>query len=329
MKTRYTTRELANAWINRTSSVGTCSSNMRFRFNRFFSYRTCIAEVETIDDVRIVFVSDRKYSVTTSRHQRYVEMAIHDREVLRVAGCRYGQERVVPFLSTFIKYCWYRDWAEDQAIVHLEKADKYLEKARKCRVNGQHQVDLAVAETRQAYEWARIFKLKLVKRGEEESAADVKKRVLSARKRRIARAEKAAAKMRDSLLEQWRSGGELRHIPEMRNGALRIKTYENNIFVEDDAGHVATERAAKESIQKLFDVRRRLAGSRVFEFDELTISGWSVRIMTEDSVQIGCTEFKWTEIDRIAKGLGMEYAPRQPRAEARRLDADVRQGGDK
>jgi hypothetical protein len=79
-----TSAEVAHLWANQTQNDARCK-NASFDGSRFYSYRTCIAQIRTnADGDELVLMSKRDYSATTRKHKGYLVHAVYPQRIIEV-----------------------------------------------------------------------------------------------------------------------------------------------------------------------------------------------------------------------------------------------------
>jgi hypothetical protein len=281
-------QEVMHFWANQVQDEGEAAS-VSFRGGRLFSYNTCIAEIVN----GAVLVNAGSYSVTTSKHQSYMQRAIpHGVTVIHVPYQSRGTQGLSPEWINFSLHV--REPAEREAAQWLVKAkrgrpgnaDAYRAKAH----------DLLKSIEAYAALFGIVYAAPTDVSELEEAANAAHQAQLEAQKK--AKAEREADQA--ERLEKWRNGESNYTYFEIT--ALRLSA---------DGSEVETSRGARipvEDAKRVWPLLKRVhdqgaefkAGLSPIKLGHYNMTGFDGK-----TLQVGCHAIPFTEVQQIAERLGL------------------------
>lgn len=280
--------ETAHVWAqNRQSDGKSSDGRMFFERDRIYSYgrHFCMARILPSGAVA---VTTRSYSSSTSKHQSHVSRAIshrkrvycHDPDSSASSESEYVRERIASMLKDAAEKPRIRQTTRDSlraSALHLaEQFNEYLAELPKDEKKGVRPIDTSnLADVREELE----------RQKKREAAA-----------RRLAEA-KVAEKQREHLAE-WRNGSDVWHNLYSLPPALRLKNDE----VQTSHGAVISVEDAHRLWPMIQRVRR---GDRDYEVGMDLGYYRLTKIRRDGSIIVGCHDIAYSEIERIAKALGL------------------------
>lgn len=285
--------EVFHFWANRVQPSGRCG-NTRFDGDTLYSYAAPIAK--HLPDGSIA-VATKNWSMTTSGHQSAARNAVpHGVRVIRV----------------------YQIDVATGVIEHARKeADTLIEKASKARTKRGEYLAEALQVATYANEYAeatnvseRINLTELSGRNLSDIKADLAKRQAQ-EKADVAKLKREATERLAATLQGWRDHNPDAHAWMLRGAAvaLRISADKETVETSQNANIPVDDAIALWPL-----ILRCKAGERAYTPGQPIGHYRLTQIRRDGSLLVGCHDIAFTEIERIAKQLGLLQP--QPELEA-------------
>lgn len=288
-------KEVAHFWANKVQSDGYCG-NMRFEGPRIYSYAECIAVMyEKLGKGTLVLRTVRDWSMTTAKHKSYV-------------GGAWGYGRDLIDVPIFDNPSSKEDHLENLRYLLGQYTDA-MKKAEKARTRGEMHREMALRATQYYDRYAEFFGLK--ERFDEGAAKRLEKQVKAeeAKRERQRKADEAkrAEKMKEALAE-WREGGD-RDLWGLPYIALRLHTHHAKELGHLPKQTVETTRGARiplDDAKRLWPlIQRTRRGERDYDVGMPLGDYRLTKIRRDGSIVVGCHDIPYSEIEGIAKKLGL------------------------
>lgn len=340
MKTVFTNDMVAHVWAAQTQHHGqNGKGTFRFQGGSLYSYGVEIARiVDTPAKTKAVLLNDRSYSLTTTAHQARASRAVSHLPRFRLNGASLWdkpKEAHLAILADSVKILGTASRARVNGPHYLERARRRVEEAntfaRLFKLRAPNAVlDDNLVETVRRRE-AQIEQQ--TKRTAKKAAAE-RLRVYRSRAeaylngtgevwwkpnpRADAAFHQLPAEMRKLLLDEmakrsakaaadWRAGG-LYDGTLLRDGPTRLRIADK--AVQTSRGAEVPVKDAKRLFPKIV-AQRKLgqaldmhSATRPFPIGNFRLS----KIEVDGSIVVGCHEIPWSEIELIARELGLETA---------------------
>lgn len=284
-----TASEVSHLWANQVQDNARCR-NARFDGTKFYSYSTVIADIHTnVRGDELVLICNDNYSMTTSKHKRYVAQAANHKDVLYVdlvSPDERGHDS---------NYCGF-----------MERHAKLIDQASRARENKGYHLQQANSLLRSMTDYAQFFDIVWAMPAEVEGVDEIIAAATIKLKAKIAnqdaRNEVLSAKravLEIEQLEIWLAGG----ITQTRFArlALRIK---NDEIQTSHGANIPLDHALK-----VWPViyRAHILGRPFIPSQERAIHLGHYRFNSfqDDVLTVGCHRIPYSEIERMASQLGL------------------------
>ncbi len=296
--------ELAHLWAHQSQNQGTGSS-LSFSGPVLRSYSTAIGELVQTKDGTLAVLNAIDYSVSTSRHQRYMRQAVSHLPSVEVWGVDCGESWIVPKDA---KGRADKKWVREQIKTSLAKAAERMEQAGRARKPDilnylASQADRLVRNAETLAEW---FKVKMPK----VELGDLVARAAEIRKQEAARLKRLEAKLlkeNAEKIEAWRNNEPGACIPHgVSKVFLRRRTVAYD-GTKTDA--VDTSKGAvipwDDAIRLFrFAMAKRKKGWRR-NGETFAVGRYQLDAVNKNGIVAGCHRIGFDEIERLAKKEGV------------------------
>lgn len=288
MRTKYSSNsELAHVWANESDfqySPRKTANSMACEFGKLYSYSTCIGQI--IDNNTVIY-NNTSYSITTSKHQGYMQSATsHYSNRIYLEFPRRGLNSLSFYQKEF----------DDFVLNHnLGKANSLLVKASRSRKYADSYKAQAFSIINNLEKYALLLGLSYTAPDVEnlqQSAIEAEKKEKALEK--IRRANRI--KEQEEALIEWRAGHDVRNNFELT--ALRIK--EDQIETTKGA-KIPLDHAIK--FWGLIKSWHEKGAQYVKDHHSIKLGYYTVNSFKNDVLTVGCHSIPYYEIENIAHQL--------------------------